>query len=529
MPGSNSFRELFCFCPDLEISLDVSQMGFTGEDFESMATPFRRALEDMAHLERGGIANPDEGRQVGHYWLRAPDLAPRSEQRDAISAAKRDVMELAERIRGGEICSPSGDAFRYALMIGIGGSALGPQFISRALAPVDRLIELRFLDNTDPDGIERELRRLGDDLARTLVVVVSKSGSTAETRNGMLEVRHVLEQRGLKLASQAVAITQTGSQLDDLAQREEWLATLPMWDWVGGRTSVMSAVGLFPAALEGVDVEGLLSGAGRMDSWTRSESLSRNPAGLLAVACWLASGGKGAKDLVVLPYKDRLELLSRYLQQLVMESLGKELNLLGEVVNQGLSVYGNKGSTDQHAFVQQLRDGVSNFFVLFVEVLKGREGQGPTVDDSGARSEDYLLGFLLGTRRALKESGRPSMTLSVPDVCSKSVGALIALFERTVGFYASFAGINAYHQPGVEAGKVAAKAVLALRTWAIQQVEAASDGLALEELEGRMMEDGVGGDAADLFYVLRSLVVNGELAAEGEAPFGLVYRGRTTL
>jgi glucose-6-phosphate isomerase len=166
--------------------------------------------------------------------------------------------------------------------------------------------------------------------------------------------------------------------------------------------------------------------------------------------------------MVVLPYKDRLELLSKYLQQLVMESLGKELDLDGNIVHQGLAVYGNKGSTDQHAYVQQLRDGVANFFAVFIEVLKDRNGSSIEVEP-GATSGDFLSGFFLGTRSALYDSGRASLTLTVPDTSAFTVGMLIALFERAVGLYASLIHINAYHQPGVEAGKKAAAGVLGLQ------------------------------------------------------------------
>jgi glucose-6-phosphate isomerase len=165
---------------------------------------------------------------------------------------------------------------------------------------------------------------------------------------------------------------------------------------------------------------------------------------------------------VVLPYKDRLELFSKYLQQLVMESLGKELDLDGKVVNQGLSVYGNKGSTDQHAYVQQLREGVLNFFAVFIEVLRDRAGESLQVEP-GVTSGDFLSGFFLGTREALYEKGRQSITLTVREVSPFTVGMLIALFERAVGFYASLVNINAYHQPGVEAGKKAAGTVIALQ------------------------------------------------------------------
>jgi glucose-6-phosphate isomerase len=348
------------------------------------------------------------------------------------------------------------------LCIGIGGSALGPMFVADALGdPTADRMRVDFIDNTDPDGIDRTLRRLGGRLAETLCVVASKSGGTPETRNGMLLVADAYKAAGLDFPKHAVAITMPGSRMDLIATGEGWLARFPMYDWVGGRTSELSAVGLLPAALQGLDIDGLLAGAAACDEATRSRDLKQNPAAVTALMWYHATGGRGQKDMVVLPYKDRLLLFSRYLQQLVMESLGKQLDRKGNRVEQGLSVYGNKGSTDQHAYVQQLREGVPNFFAVFIRVLE--DGGSAREVEPGATAGDYLHGFLLGTRTALYENGRESMTITVPRVDARTVGGLIALFERAVGLYASLVGINAYHQPGVEAGKKAAATVLALQ------------------------------------------------------------------
>jgi glucose-6-phosphate isomerase len=183
---------------------------------------------------------------------------------------------------------------------------------------------------------------------------------------------------------------------------------------------------------------------------------------LLSLALFVSGNGKGAKNMVILPYKDRLELFSKYLQQLVMESLGKEHDLDRRVVNQGIVVLGNKGATDQHSYVQQLRDGLNNFFVTFIEVLKDGSGQSLMVEPR-VSSGDYLHGFYLGTRQALAEKGRESVTITVNEVSPFVVGILIALFERAVGFYASLININAHHQPGVEAGKEAAGKVIQIQ------------------------------------------------------------------
>jgi glucose-6-phosphate isomerase len=320
-----------------------------------------------------------------------------------------------------------------------------------------------FIDNTDPDGIDLVFRQLEGRLGRTLTIVTSKSGGTPEPRNGMIEAEAAYTRAGLSFAAHAVATTGEGSALDTHAQKDGFLARFPMWDWVGGRTSELCAVGLLPAALQGLDIQALLDGAAAMDEVTRQPNIAHNPAALLALMWYFATDGRGSKDMVVLPYKDRLLLFSRYLQQLVMESLGKELDLEGRIVNQGIAVYGNKGSTDQHAYVQQLREGVNNFFVTFIEVLQDRAPKRRFEVEPGITSGDYLQGFLLGTRDALTEKNRASVTLTLPDLSPRSVGMLIALYERVVGLYASLIGINAYHQPGVEAGKKAAGGVIALK------------------------------------------------------------------
>ena len=234
-----------------------------------------------------------------------------------------------------------------------------------------------------------------------------------------------------------------------------------------GRTLIFCQVGLLPAALQGLDISAFVEGGRQMDEITREEDYSKNPALLLAAAWYFATDGKGKKDMVVLPYKDRLMLCSKYLQQLVMESLGKEKDLDGKVVHQGIAVYGNKGSTDQHAYVQQLREGVPNFFATFIEILKDYTQSNDIapldVEDGSITSGDYLSGFFLGTRKALFENDRTSITLTFEELNAKTLGALIALYDRAVGFYASFVNINAYHQPGVEAGKKAATKVIEIQ------------------------------------------------------------------
>jgi glucose-6-phosphate isomerase len=479
----------------------------------------------MAALEAGAVANPDEGRRVGHYWLRAPELAPEPELGRAIEETVARVKAFAADVHAGKIATESGRRFKNLLLIGIGGSALGPQLVSDALGSPDDRIRPFFFDNTDPDGLAREMDRISaaGGIARTLTVVVSKSGGTKETKNGMLVAQAAYTAKGLDFGRHAVAVTQEGSDLDKRAVRQKWLARFPMWDWVGGRTSQLSAVGLLPAALQGLDVDGLLEGARSCDIATRIPDVGRNPAALLALAWYRETGGRGLKDMVVLPYKDRLLLLSRYLQQLVMESLGKEKDLAGNTVHQGIAVYGNKGSTDQHAFVQQLREGVPNFFATFVEVLKDRRDGLPSLAvEEDVTAGDYLHGFLLGTREALTEKGRGSVTITVGDVSARSIGALVALFERTVGLYALLVGINAYHQPGVEAGKRAASAVLEVQKALLAALRSSPGSHRTAEEWAR--KSNVGAETA--WKVLEHLAANpdhGVTRRPGDDPFASTY------
>jgi glucose-6-phosphate isomerase len=472
MPDPRTLWQRYCEFriadADLGFALDVSRVRFADADLAPLWPRMQQALAAMQQLEAGAIANRDENRMVGHYWLRAPDLAPSPEIGRDIRAMQADVSQFAMKVHSGQIAGEDGP-IRNVLHVGIGGSALGPQFVAQALGQTDDPLQMFFVDNTDPDGIDQVLDQLDGDLGRTLVVVVSKSGGTPETRNGMLEIQAAYKAADVAFARHAVAVTQDGSQLSKTAQVEKWLKTFPMWDWVGGRTSVLSAVGLLPAALQGIPIQDLLDGAAKMDELTRRADPRQNPAAMLALMWHHIGGGKGLKDMVILPYKDRLSLFSKYLQQLVMESLGKEHNRQGRVVNQGIAVYGNKGSTDQHAYVQQLRDGVPNFFATFIRVLKDRSS--PAIEvDPGVTTGDYLHGFLLGTRTALFEKERDSITITVHEVNGSSVGALIALYERAVGLYAELVDINAYHQPGVEAGKKAAAEVLKLQGAALAQL-----------------------------------------------------------
>ncbi len=512
------YQDWLYYHSGLELYLDISRMRFDGALVESLNPRFAKAFQDIVALEKGAIANPDENRMVGHYWLRNPDLAPNEALRKEITEPLAQIADFVEKVHSGKIKPPNATKFTDIISIGIGGSALGPEFVAEALAPDFPVLNIHFIDNVDPAGIDRILNRLKAKLKSTLVIVTSKSGGTPEPRNGMLETKVAYEAQGLDFSQHAIAVTMPGSKLSEVAQAEKWLTTFPMQDWVGGRTSEMSAVGLLPAALQGINIEEMLAGAKEMDEATRIPSLKSNPAALLALAWYYGSNGKGEKDMVVLPYKDSLLLFSRYLQQLIMESLGKETDLEGRVVHQGIAVYGNKGSTDQHAYVQQLREGVANFFATFIEVLEDRTGHSIEFEQ-GVTSGDYLSGFLQGTRQALYENKRDSITITIKQVNPRTVGALIALYERAVSIYASLVNINAYHQPGVEAGKKAAASLLALQESVLQTLKNAKNPLDLVTLA---TQAGASDQIEAVYKIVRHLAANdrgvvleGNLASPG--------------
>jgi glucose-6-phosphate isomerase len=499
------FQKYYLNLPEMGFSLDVSRIGVDDAFFDALAPKADKAFADMKAIESGAIANPDEKRMVGHYWLRNAAKAPTAEISKEITDSLAAIKKFAAEVHSGKISGRSGK-FTDVLVIGIGGSALGPQFVARALGcPSCDKLKAHFFDNTDPAGMAYVLKHLKGKLGTTLSIVISKSGGTPETRNGMLVAKAAYEADGLNFAKHAAAVTGVGSKLDKQAVAEGWLVRFPMWDWVGGRTSVTGPVGLVPAALQGLDIDSFIAGAAAMDEATRVKDVYKNPSMLLALTWYYATGGKGAKDMVVLPYKDSLELFSKYLQQLIMESLGTERDLDGKLVNQGIAVYGNKGSTDQHAYVQQLREGVPNFFVTFIEVLKDRNCDDAQVEvEGGVTSGDYLQGFYLGTRAALAENGRESITITVPTVDAAVVGQLIALYERAVGFYASLVNINAYHQPGVEAGKKAASGILAAKSRIQRLLAETSGALTAEEVSEKAGID----DPELAFKLLENLAAN---------------------
>ena len=512
------FQQLLWHDKELGIWLDISRMKIEEQHIRDLSPLYKRAFHEMDSLEKGSVANQDENRQVGHYWLRSPSLSPSSSVSDSISSEINRIDKFASDVLSGLIRNKQDKPFTDVLWIGIGGSALGPLLIDQALSDSSKGLKIHFIDNIDPQGISKVFTNLKARASTTLTIVVSKSGSTPEPKVAMDHARQFIESSGGNWSSQSIAITMTNSKLFKLAEKESWLNIFDLPDWVGGRTSITGAVGLLPSALLGLDVKEFLRGAEKMDQVTRVADLYKNPAALLSVAWFVAGEGKGNRDMVLLPYRDSLQVFSRYLQQLVMESLGKKEDRDGHTVNQGLAVYGNKGSTDQHAYVQQLRDGVDNFFATFIEVLD----DGPNNRKiSEASPGSFLSGFLQGTRAALTEGGRQSLTITLNQLNEYSLGALIALFERAVGLYAEVVNINAYNQPGVEAGKIAASKVLTIQEQ-IEELLQSGNKYTIAEIKSSIPNS----NQDSIFFILRHLLFNNRkysCIGEWDDPKSLIF------
>ena len=500
------FQQHFYENQEIGIQLDFSRMQ---NDERAVSQEQKQIMfSGMKQLEQGAVSNPDEKRMVGHYWLRKPSIAPTKEIQNEILRMQEQVQQFVQKIHRGEIRTEKNQTFAFLLVIGIGGSSLGPCFAVQALEEVSgKGLKAYFMDNTDPDGMDRIFETLSPHTDEVLTLVISKSGSTVETRNGMEETRLFYQKQGLHFERHAAAVTQKESLLYQICQQEQWLDCFPMWDWVGGRTSITSAVGLLPLALAGVDIQQFLAGAAKTDEVTRIPDLEQNPAALLASSWYQACKNDNRIQMIILPYKDRLQLLTSYLQQLVMESLGKEVNLRGDVVHQGLVVWGRKGSSDQHSYMQQLLDGPDNFFLTFIEVLKDRTGTSPVIAENST-SGDFLHAFLLGSREALQIRRRQTLTLTMPEIDAFHLGVLIALYERAVGFYAGLMQINAYNQPAVEIGKKSASTFIALKNCILQEFKKhPQQFFTVEELAQRIQKTG---QYELIFKLVQHLWVNEE-------------------
>lgn len=397
-------------------------------------------------------------RAAGHLPYR--DLPYRGEM-----CAK--VRSLADGLRG---------KFDNMVVLGIGGSALGNIALQTALnSPTYNLQTERpgprlfVIDNVDPVQFGSLLDWLGPQLDRTFFNVISKSGQTAETAAEYLIVREMLAAKLGESALTKHIVATTDSKAGTMRKivDSEGYVSLEVPEGVGGRFSVLSDVGLFSAAMCGIDIEGLLAGARAMDERVKGANVWENPAALYA-AIQLCFYNKDKRLSVMMPYSYQLKDLCDWFRQLWAESLGKKEDLQGKVVNEGPTPIKALGTTDQHSQVQLYREGPNDKVLTFLEVAKF--GQEVTIGDAGGVEELlYLAGQKMtklinsekrGTEYALVQSQRPCLTVRFPEISAFTVGQFIYLFEVATSYMGELLNINTYDQPAVELGKLATFALM---------------------------------------------------------------------
>jgi len=433
----------------------TGRVGPHGLDAETLGpgSPGAARIADLAD---------DLARTRGVGWERWR-LLPFAPERDRhVSAVRR----MVERVHG---------RFDTLLVLGIGGSALGAIALQSALNPPTWNLlpdedrsgpRLFILDNVDPALVGETLHAIAatpGGLERTLVTVVSKSGETAETAAQFLIVRKMLiDALGEREhAEHVLAITDESTGTMRAICADAGYATLPVPEGVGGRFSVLSPVGLFSAAMCGIDIDALLDGAAAMDTRCSARELGANPAALLATLLVRLAQERGKRIHVMMPYANSLALVADWFRQLWAESLGKRVDREGREVFAGFTPVRALGATDQHSQIQLYREGPNDKVIGFVEV-GGFDPDVTIPPGLGVEALGYLEGASLGallsaekraTEYALVESQRPNYTIRLPRLDAHAVGEFLQLWMMATAFAGRLLGIDAYNQPAVETGK----------------------------------------------------------------------------
>lgn len=461
---------------DVHSQFTLNLSGFTGtlnnldKTLEDYHYSIEAALSKIKAIESGATVNAtankkeSENRSVDHYNLRMEEeLVPNKSLQHSIQLWN-DIQAKVNRILSGETVNESGERYTDVIFNGIGGSYLGPlmlviamkgdRYNFNAVAPDRVKIRLHFVSNTDPDSFHLLLSKVR--LETTLMVNMSKSGGTAETRGNMEAFNELIRNHSsgkLVLGKHNIAVTVQGSNFDKYATENDFLHTFHMFNETGGRTSIVSAIGMVPCAFAELNFADFLRGQCHMDKLTRNADAKQNPSLLIAIAIDQLSKLQGRKNMIVLGYSDFLKEFAHYLQQLYMESLGKEYSESGVANPEGLTVFGGVGTGEQHAFMQQVQKGINDCFVRFVHFNKRSSDY---VDSQAGSMGRQLLAFVKGTENALLNNRRPFMTSTFEQCDMFNLGMMIALEERIVTNLAAFRSINAYDQPGVQDGKKSA-------------------------------------------------------------------------
>ena len=436
-------------------------------------------VEKYAALYNGEVINTGEKRLVLHQLTRGQlgddVIADGVNKRDFYVGEQKKIAEFANKVHTGEITNAAGEKFTTVVQIGIGGSDLGPRAMYLALenwAKVNNTfkMEAKFISNVDPDDAAAVLNSI--DLAHSLFVLVSKSGTTLETLTNESFVKDALKNAGLNPSKHMVAVT---SETSPLAKSADYLAAFFMDDYIGGRFSSTSGVGGAVLSLAfGPEVFAqFLEGAAEADKTATNADIKKNPALMDALIGVYERNVLGYQNTAILPYSQGLSRFPAHLQQLDMESNGKSVNRFGEPVNYvtGPVIFGEPGTNGQHSFYQLLHQGTDIVPLQFVGYKNNQMGKDVVIEDSTSQQKlcanvvAQIVAFACGkaddNRNKNFEGGRPSSIIIGDQLNPKSLGALLSHVENKVMFQGFVWNINSFDQEGVQLGKVLAKKVLA--------------------------------------------------------------------
>ncbi len=438
--------------------------------------------EKFKELYNGAVINTGENRLVLHHLTRGQlgdtVTADGVDKRAFYVEQQNRIADFANKVHAGEITNAAGEKFTTVVQIGIGGSDLGPRAMYLALENWAKKnntfkMEAKFISNVDPDDAAAVLNSI--DVAHSIFVLVSKSGTTLETLTNESFVKDALKKAGLNPANHMIAVT---SETSPLAKSDDYLAAFFMDDYIGGRYSSTSAVGGAVLSLAfGPEVFAeFLDGAAEEDKLSANADVMKNAAMLDALIGFYERNVLGYPSTAVLPYSQALSRFPAHLQQLDMESNGKSVNRFGDPINYvtGPVIFGEPGTNGQHSFYQLLHQGTD---IVPLQFVGYKNSQLDTdVDIQGSTSQQKLcanvaaqiVAFACGkadeNRNKNFEGGRPSSIIIGDQVNPKSMGALLAHFENKVMFQGFIWNINSFDQEGVQLGKVLAKRVLAHET-----------------------------------------------------------------
>ncbi len=438
--------------------------------------------EKFEALYNGAVINTGEKRMVLHHMTRGQlgenVTADGADKRTFYKEQQNRIAELADKVHKGEITNASGEKFTTVVQIGIGGSDLGPRAMYLALenwakANDTFYMEAKFISNVDPDDAAAVLNSI--DVAHSLFVLVSKSGTTLETLTNESFVKDALKKAGLEPSRHMIAVT---SETSPLAKSDDYLAAFFMDDYIGGRYSSTSAVGGAVLSLAfGPEVFAqFLEGAAEEDKLAANKKVRENAALLDALIGIYERNILGYPATAVLPYSQALSRFPAHLQQLDMESNGKSVNRFGQPINYvtGPVIFGEPGTNGQHSFYQLLHQGTDIIPLQFLGFRNSQLGRDVVIQDSTSQQKlcanvaAQIVAFACGKQDADPnknfEGGRPSSIIVGENLNPKSLGAILAHFENKVMFQGFVWNINSFDQEGVQLGKVLAKRVLAHET-----------------------------------------------------------------